>query len=243
MNNKQRVKKIRDYAELAQVSYFYFDLLKDSNGIPRKIYELDSNGNKIKDEKYPRGYKEMEVTLEHIVNKKYQGQEVLINLQQGDDIFTEMKNSAKEVFNFDKLNGEFGEIQTQRFFSRYDLLIHQPNTESGFSATLFQNKETKEYTLAIRGTEPSDTGDLKTDARMALGYIPQGQYNDMLRFYNQCKAKYPAMIESKSLNIVGHSLGGCLAQMLVLSLCDDIDEANINEIYTFNSHLESKKVV
>ncbi len=66
---------------------------------------------------------------------------------------------------------------------------------------MFQNKETKEYTLAIRGTEPSDTGDLKTDARMALGYIPQGQYNDMLRFYNQCKAKYPTMTESKSLNI------------------------------------------
>lgn len=153
MNNKQRIKKIRDYAELAQASYFYFDLLKDSNGIPRKIYELDSNGNKIKDEKYPRGYKEMEVTLEHIVNKKYQGQEVLINLQQGDDIFTEMKNSAKEVFNFDKLNGEFGKIQAKRFFEKYDLLKHCPNTHSGFSATLFQNKETKEYTLAIRGTE------------------------------------------------------------------------------------------
>ncbi|EMZ36937.1 hypothetical protein C826_02259 [Helicobacter bilis WiWa] len=137
---KQAINNLKDYAELAQASYFYFDLFKDSNGIPRKIYELDSNGNKIKDEKYPRGYKEIEVTLEHIVNKKYQGQEVLINLQQGDDIFTEMKNSAKEVFNFDKLNGEFGEIQTQRFFERYDLLIHQPNTESGFSATLLSEK-------------------------------------------------------------------------------------------------------
>ncbi|WP_027338481.1 hypothetical protein [Helicobacter bilis] len=137
---KQAINNLKDYAELAQASYFYFDLFKDSNGIPRKIYELDSNGNKIKDEKYPRGYKEIEVTLEHIVNKKYQGQGVLINLQQGDDIFTEMKNSAKEVFNFDKLNGEFGEIQTQRFFERYDLLIHQPNTESGFSATLLSEK-------------------------------------------------------------------------------------------------------
>ena len=153
MNNKQRIKKIRDYAELAQASYFYFDLLKDSNGIPRKIYELDSNGNKIKDEKYPRGYKEMEVALEHIVNKKYQEQEVLVNFEKDDSIFAEMKNSAKEVFNFDKLNGEFGEIQAKRFFEKYDLLKHCPNTHSGFSATLFQNKETKEYALAIRGTE------------------------------------------------------------------------------------------
>ncbi|MDY4400604.1 hypothetical protein [Helicobacter bilis] len=143
MNNKQRVKKIRDHAELAQVSYFYFDLLKDSNNIPRKIYELNKQGQKIKDENSPRGYKEIEITLEHIVNQKYYNHEVLASLEKGDDIFTEMKNSAKEVFNFDKLNGEFGEIQTQRFFERYDLLIHQPNTESGFSATLFSEKENK----------------------------------------------------------------------------------------------------
>ena len=53
----------------------------------------------------------------------------------------------------DELKGDFAPLQAQRFFSRYDLLIHQPNTESGFSATFFYNKESKEYTLAIRGTE------------------------------------------------------------------------------------------
>ena len=137
--------------------------------------------------------------------------------------------------------------RTKNFVNRYELIEHQPNADYGFSATLF--KDTKatskdsEYILAIRGTEPSDTGDLKTDARMALGYIPQGQYNDMLSFYNQCKTKYPAITESRSLNIAGHSLGGALTQMLALSICDDKNEANINEVYTFNSHLESKKAV
>ncbi|WP_238699678.1 hypothetical protein [Helicobacter trogontum] len=75
-----------------------------------------------------------------------------------------------------KLSGDFTPTQTQRFFSRYDLLIHQSNTESGFSATLFgekrkqKNTESKaiqytseygyiNYTLAIRRTKPSDTGD------------------------------------------------------------------------------------
>ena len=49
-------------------------------------------------------------------------------------------------------------FQAKKFFERYDLLIHQPNTESGFSATLFQNKESKEFTLAIISTESKCDG-------------------------------------------------------------------------------------
>ena len=45
----------------------------------------------------------------------------------------------KDSFYFDdKLFGsDFTPTQTQRFFEKYDVLIHQPNTHSGFSATLF----------------------------------------------------------------------------------------------------------
>ena len=110
---KQKINNLRDYAELAQASYFNFEFMGN-----RKIYELDSNNNKIKDESYPRGYKEIEITLEHIVSQKYCNQEVLINLQQGDDIFTKMRNDANETFNFDKLNGEFSEIQAKNFAKR-----------------------------------------------------------------------------------------------------------------------------
>ena len=244
MNNKQRIKKIRDYAELAQASYFYFDLLKDSQGIPRKIYGLDSNGNKIKDEKYPRGYKEIEVTLEHIVNKKYQGQEVLINLQQGDDIFTEMKNSAKEVFNFDKLNGEFGEIQAKNFLNKYDLLHHQPNTHSGFSATLF--KDTKadskdsEYILSIRGTEfkLEQIQDLLNDYYIGTNNSDMNrvieQYFDMLLFYEETLKPLLREKGIARINVIGHSLGGYLAQLFALSY-----PHSINEVYTYNAPLES----
>lgn len=52
---KQAISNLKDYAELAQASYF--DLLKDYNNIPRKIYKLDSNKEKIKDDSSPRGYK------------------------------------------------------------------------------------------------------------------------------------------------------------------------------------------
>ncbi|WP_233714324.1 hypothetical protein [Helicobacter trogontum] len=45
-----------------------------------------------------------------------------------------------------KLKGDFTPTQAKRFFSRYDLLIHQPNTESGFSATLFGEKRKQKNT-------------------------------------------------------------------------------------------------
>lgn len=133
---KETINNLRDYAELAWASYFYFDFLKDSNNIPRKIYELNKQGQKIKDENSPRGYKEIEITLEHIVNQKYYNHEVLVSLEKGDDIFTKMRNDANEAFNFDKLNGEFGEIQAKNFAKRYEVIFHQPNTLTGFSATL-----------------------------------------------------------------------------------------------------------
>ena len=45
-----QLNNVKDYSELAWASYFYFDLLEDFKGNPRKIYELDSKGDKIKDE-------------------------------------------------------------------------------------------------------------------------------------------------------------------------------------------------
>ena len=153
MNNKQQINRLKDMAELAWASYFEFDLLKDANNIPRKIYELDSNGNKIKDENSPRGHKEIEVTLEHIASIKYQKQEVLVNLQQDNTWQSNVLNFLNEKTNTDKLKGDFSPTQAKNFFERYDLLKHCPNTDSGFSATLFQNKHTKEYILSIRGTE------------------------------------------------------------------------------------------
>ena len=53
----------------------------------------------------------------------------------------------------DTLKGEFTPTQAKRFFEKYDILIHQPNTESGFSATSFGKEklqihsETKKATL------------------------------------------------------------------------------------------------
>lgn len=247
------IRRLKNNAELAWASYFYFDFLKDSNNIPRKIYELDSKNDKIKDKSYPRGYKEIEITLEHIVSQRYKGQEVLINLQQGDDIFTKMKNEAKDSFNLDKLNGEFGEFQTKEFLKRYYLLDYYPKDDSkGFHACLFQDKESKEYTLAIRGS--FDSKDYTTNFFHLFkdSTIPFDYLHTMILFYESCAKKYPAITQPKSLNVVGHSLGGCLAQIFALSFAkgsnkdskpkdpnasttESNQDSIINEVYTFNS--------
>ena len=91
-------------------------------------------GKKIKNDEDEYGDKANKpITLHDILDITYK------NYETQDSTF----------FNTENLNGDFTPTQAQRFFSRYDLLIHQPNTESGFSATFFYNKESKEYTLAI----------------------------------------------------------------------------------------------
>ena len=140
-------------------------------------------------------------------------------------------------------SGDFSPTQTQRFFSRYDLLIHQPNTESGFSATLFQNKETKEYTLAIRGTEFNleQIKDLINDYYIGTNNSDMNrvieQYFDMLLFYEET---LKPLLQEKGItriNVVGHSLGGYLTQLFVLSYPNIV-----NEVYTYNTSLESMSV-
>ena len=132
-----------------------------------------------------------------------------------------------------KLDGDFTPTQAKRFFEKYELLNHQPNTSSGFSATLFQDKESKEYILAIRGTE--NGSDIKADAKLFSRNIPQDQYFDMLLFYQDCIQKNH-ITKSTYLTITGHSLGGTLAQLFALSFASNSNEnpSIINEVYTFN---------
>lgn len=226
------MQRLRDCAELAMAAYGYFHL-ETSEKNPTFINVKDNKEQEI----------QKEISLTDILDMTYKDYKVYIP-------------SRLPTLKPDKvgtLKGDFTPTQAKNFFERYDLLEHQPNTNSGFSATLFKNTKAdskdSEYILAIRGTEPSNNGDIKANARVvALGHIPQEQYEDMIRFYYQCREKYPAITQPKSLNVVGHSLGGCLAQIFALSFAKDskpkdsnasTTESNqdsiINEVYTFNS--------
>ena len=145
---KTQINNLKDYAELAQASYFYFDFLNTRN-----IFELDSNQEKIQDKNSLRGYREIKVNLEHVVSQKYKDKEVLIDLRQDDAWQSKMLNFFDEKTNFDKLNGEFSELQAINFAKRYTIKFHQSNTFSGFSATLFYDKEKDKFIIGFRGTE------------------------------------------------------------------------------------------
>ena len=115
MNNKILINKMRDNAELAQAAYGYFHFIG-------KEFE----GEDIKNTNRKNN---PTITFYDILDLTYKDYKV---------------KDTGLIFD-DTLKGDFAPTQAKRFFEKYDLLIHQPNTESGFSATLFQHKESKEY--------------------------------------------------------------------------------------------------
>ncbi|WP_233714323.1 hypothetical protein, partial [Helicobacter trogontum] len=167
MQNKILINKLKDNAELAMAAYGYFHL-------------ADSKYDFNKDEIDKRRLKEFRKRKDDEFNVSlYPTPTDILNIEYK---YFKDKNDKPQDSWYHKhfLGGDMTPTQAKRFFSRYDLLIHQPNTESGFSATLFgekrkqRNTESKEisytseygyinYTLAIRGTEPNNMGDIGAD--------------------------------------------------------------------------------
>lgn len=194
MKNKLLISKFKDNAELACASYGYFHLVTGKNN-PTFINVKDNKEQEI----------QKEISLTDILDSTYNGYEV----------YTPSRLPTFKPDKLGTLKGDFTQLQNEQFFNKYDVLIHQPNTHSGFSATLFGEKrkqthtESKEksstaeyryinYILAFRGTEKYDKNDLLADKDLVLGKIPKEQYLDMLLFYYQCIGKIPFYVTSES---------------------------------------------
>ena len=48
---------------------------------------------------------------------------------------------------------KFTEIQAKQFLLEWEVVAQQPNTGTGFSGTLFRNRETRELVMSFRSTE------------------------------------------------------------------------------------------
>ncbi|WP_169740871.1 hypothetical protein, partial [Stenoxybacter acetivorans] len=67
--------------------------------------------------------------------------------------------------------GSFASNQAENFVKNYEVISHQPNTSSGFSATILRNKESNENIFSIRGTELSSLGVVINDGAADFGDI------------------------------------------------------------------------
>lgn len=131
--------------------------------------------------------------------------------------------------------------RTKYFTSRFEILHHQPNTSmSGYSHTLFQDTQAKDindaYILSFRGTETRGVELFKdivlTDGSIAIGVaIPQ--IISLVKFKKEVLKTIEKDIKDSiyKLNVVGHSLGGHLAQ--AFCLCHKTEA--IHKLYTFNA--------
>ncbi|HEB9348110.1 TPA: hypothetical protein RZK39_001329 [Campylobacter coli] len=79
----------------------------------------------------------------HYVDNKFdiKDEDKIVTFEDVLDItYKNSKIIDERGFKIGTLNGDFSPLQAKQFFSRYDLLKHCPNTNSGFSATLFGEK-------------------------------------------------------------------------------------------------------
>ena len=77
---------------------------------------------------------------------------VLFDKLKGDYSRATVENAIKNASDFE---GRFSASQASAFVNHWEVIHHQPDTASGFSATLFKSTDPgrqKPYVLAIRGT-------------------------------------------------------------------------------------------
>ena len=212
------VKKFLDYANCADASYAPLKTIKEKfKVIDNYKQEIETDGDK----------QNLGAVFIDDSNNKFRStyaRAIAVRFLEKDNI-SQISKTIPDTFQ-QELNNEAIQYNTgiglgiEQFVNRYRVLAHQKNTNSGFSATLFEDTEdNKQKIFAIRGTEPSDWEKDIVDADMDLMFdkLPSNQYIDMIKFYTQCIVD-KHITESTPLIITGHSLGGALAQLLTLSL-------------------------
>lgn len=114
------------------------------------------------------------------------------------------------------------------FAKDYELIDHinekDRESKGGFRATLFRNINNDEYVLALAGTDAlkwynpftTDWRDIAADDSLLFRKLPKFQYDSMINFYFRLKQS-GYITKDTPLVVVGHSLGGYLAQLFALT--------------------------
>jgi Ca2+-binding RTX toxin-like protein len=134
-------------------------------------------------------------------------------------------------------NSRFPSALAQQFAAKYEVVAHQKNTPTGFSGTLFKDKDSGELILSIRSTEFVDDAARDSRATNELEIREKGfafgQIADMKAWFDELNAD-PAKLGGNSFAVTGYSLGGHLATALNLLLRDAGQASRVTGTYTFN---------
>jgi len=127
--------------------------------------------------------------------------------------------------------------QAKQFAQEWTVISHQPNTATGFSATLFQftgksdparGLTTGQYVVSFRSTEfvEDQVRDSKATNELEIseGGWAFGQIADMQKWWNTVKSQVAGKVD-----VTGYSLGGHLATAFY-----QLNSGDINKVYTFN---------
>jgi len=138
---------------------------------------------------------------------------------------------------------KFPDALATEFASQWEVVAHQPNTDSGFSGTLFRATKTIEsqgitkgdLVMSFRSTEFIDDAlrdSAGTNAHIASNGWAFGQIADMEKWYQQLQND-GVLTPSSTFDITGYSLGGHLATAFAM-LRSEQEQSPIKHIYTFN---------
>jgi hypothetical protein len=108
---------------------------------------------------------------------------------QIDDVNTALQRIGTEDNKPDDPEKGFSLAQAELLTDKWEVVHHQPNTDSGFSATLFKSTDPgspQPYVLAIRGTEPGMQDLVITDGSdIVVDGLAIDQIVDMWNYWKQ----------------------------------------------------------
>ncbi len=131
-----------------------------------------------------------------------------ITAQQGAVLSDKVYNDLSSYVNTDKtISDGFG--------NSYYVKVFHTNPNIDLQLALYQNSVTGDYVIAVRGTEPTTYGDWDTNIRMFVSTLADmlpSAFIQALQFIEPLMETYG--LNSSNTSIVGHSMGGSIAQYL-----------------------------
>lgn len=128
-----------------------------------------------------------------------------------------------------KYTDRYGELWSEMSGKNYKVLNFWDDTQvTGYVGVLFYNSETGRTILANRGVDGITTDDSNAISNIASRCVPSEQFRSMVDFITYCQSIYSDNL--REFDVIGHSLGGCLAQMAKAAY-----SANVRDVYTYNA--------